>query len=362
MQHFSISYYDGTVSLSNDATLTLMPDHWLIHYVDESGELQAVKWKLENITTDQNLTTLFIFRYGDFPQQTIECKEEALPRALKEKYPSKIFFERKLTHIFKQNNTILIGLVLFLLALLGAAYLYILPFVAEKIASNIPESVEKRLGDAIYDGMIAGYTVDDSLTRSVNDFAKSINFKTAYPITVTVVKENEVNAFALPGGHVVVFDQILLKMKSKEELAALLGHEVAHVHYQHSLKSMFRGLAGYLFVSLLLNDINGIAAVMADNSNMLVNLTYSRELETEADRKAMKVIQSNGISLKGFVDLFQLLKNSAGNAGQYEILSSHPLTEERITYAKAMSREQTGIRDQSQLQRKWIDIGINSGK
>lgn len=362
MQHFSISYYDGRLSFSHDATLTLMPDHWLIHYVVESGELQAVKWNLENITTDQNFTTLFIFRYGNFPQQTIECKEDALLAALKEKYSSKVFFEKKLTNIFKQNNTILIGLVLFLLALLGAAYWYILPFVAEKIASNIPESVEKRLGDSMYEGMIAGYTVDDSLTRIVNDFAKSINFKTAYPITVTVVKENEVNAFALPGGHIVVFDKILLKMKSKEELAALLGHEVAHVHYRHSLKSIFRSLAGYLFISMLLNDINGIAAVLADNSNMLVNLTYSRELETEADKKAMRVIQSNGISLKGFVDLFQLLKDNASSISQYEILSSHPLTEERITYAKAMAREQTGIRDQSQLQRKWIDIGIIHAK
>ncbi|MEO6284757.1 MAG: M48 family metallopeptidase [Dyadobacter sp.] len=358
MQHFSISYYDGKLSVSHDATLTLMSDHWLIHYVDELEELQSVKWKLENITTDQNFTTLLIFRYGDFPQQTIECKDEVLLPALNEKYPAKVFLEKKLTHIFRKNNAILVSMVLFLLALLAVAYLYIMPFVAEKIASNIPESVEKRLGDSIYDGMIAGYTVDDSLTRAVNDFAKSINFKTAYPITVTVVKENEVNAFALPGGHIVVFDQILLKMKSKEELAALLGHEVAHVHYRHSLKSMFRTLAGYLFISLLLNDINGIAAVLADNSNMLVNLTYSRELEADADKKAMTVIQSNGISLKGFVDLFQLLKNNADAAGQYEILSSHPLTDERITYAKAMAREQTGIRDQSELQRKWVSIGI----
>jgi predicted Zn-dependent protease len=358
MQHFSISYYDGKLSVSHNATLTLMPDHWLIHYVDESEELQSVKWKLENIITDQNFTTLFIFRYGDFPQQTIECKEEGLLTALKEKYPSKVFFKKRLTHIFRQNNTILIGLVVFVLALLGATYLYVLPFIAEKIASNIPESVEKKLGDSIYEGMIAGYTIDHSLTHKVNDFARSIDFKTAYPITVTVVKENDVNAFALPGGHIVVFDKILSKMKSKEELAALLGHEVAHVHYRHSLKSMFRTLAGYLFISLLLNDINGIAAVLADNSNMLVNLTYSRELETDADKKAMAVIQSNGISLKGFVDLFQLLKNNTGSAGQYEILSSHPLTEERITYAKAMAREQTGIRDQSELQRKWINIGI----
>jgi predicted Zn-dependent protease len=124
-------------------------------------------------------------------------------------------------------------------------------------------------------------------------------------------KENDVNAFALPGGHIVVFDKIL-----KDEIEGRAGGAAGSRSSTCSLPAFVQKhvqtLAGYLFISLLLNDINGIAAVLADNSNMLVNLTYSRELETDADKKAMAVIQSNGISLKGFVDLFQLLKNNTG--------------------------------------------------
>jgi beta-barrel assembly-enhancing protease len=176
------------------------------------------------------------------------------------------------------------------------------------------------------------------------------------------VKEDDVNAFALPGGNIIVFDKIVTSMKTKEEFAALLAHEVAHVHYRHSLRNIFRNLGGLLFISLLLNDINGIVTVLADNSNMLANLTYSRALETEADQKAMAVLQSDGISLKGFVDLFNLLKGAHGDAGSLKLLSTHPLTEERLDLAKAKAREQVGIKDQSELQRRWEDIVIAGKK
>jgi beta-barrel assembly-enhancing protease len=247
-------------------------------------------------------------------------------------------------------------LAVLLIALLAAAYWFLLPIAAEAVAARIPRSVEAKLGDAMYGSMITGYEVDQEMTTRANAFVKAIDFKTTYPIRITVVKDDNVNAFALPGGNIIVFDKIVTSMKTKEEFAALLAHEVAHVHYRHSLRNVFRSLGGLLFISLLLNDINGIVTVLADNSNMLANLTYSRALETEADQKAMAVLQSDGISLKGFVDLFNLLKNAHGDAGSLQLLSTHPLTEERLALAKAKAREQVGIKDQSELQKKWEDI------
>ncbi|TLV00702.1 hypothetical protein [Dyadobacter luticola] len=70
--------------------------------------------------------------------------------------------------------------------------------------------------------------------------------------------------------------------------------------------------------------------MLADNSNTLINLTYSSELESQA-----------------------------GSSGIPEILSTHPLTAERIQAAKAAAREQTSIKDQSDLQNKWLRLGIN---
>ncbi len=356
MYNFNVRYYDGRLSIAHDATLTLMPDHWLIHYRDPSGELTSVRWAVPGIVTDENFSSLFIFRFGEFPQQTLECKDDSLPATLRQRYPERIFFKKGITRVFKWSNGAIAGLALVLLALLGLGYWFGLPWLAGAAASRFPVRTEVSMGNTMYENMIQAYDVDQRLTAATNDFAKSIDFKTPYPISITVVRKDEVNAFALPGGNIVVFDGIIRKMKTKEEFAALLAHEVSHVHYRHSLRNIFRSLGGYLFLSLLLNDINGIVTVLVDNSNMLANLTYSRELETEADQKAMAIFQADGLDLKGFVDLFTVLKSEHGDMGSLKLLSTHPLTEERLRAAEEMAEGQNGVKEDDELEIKWHTI------
>jgi predicted Zn-dependent protease len=235
-------------------------------------------------------------------------------------------------------------------------YFYILPWFAGSVAEKIPANLEKDFGDAIFKNTISRYEINDSITGKVNAFAREINFKTDYPIEVTVVKQDEVNAFALPGGHVIVFDKIIREMKTKEELAALLAHEVAHIHYRHSLKSIFRSLSGYLLISLVFSDISGITAILADNSNMLLNLSFSRNLEAQADEKATEILIANGLDLNGCVNLFALLKKQSKDAMTFQLLSTHPLTDERILFAKKAARNQKGIKANQKLENIWSTI------
>lgn len=353
MYHFNILYFDGKFSVTHEATLDLKPDHWIIQYFDQDQNEQIVSWEINGIERDLNFNSLFIFRYGDFPKQTIECKDENLLVSLKELYPEKPFFAKRINFLLNQNGTVIAGITAALIGLLAVAYFYVLPWFAETVADKIPISIETQLGETMYENVISQYKKDDSLTRSVNDFVKEINFKTDYPVEVTVVKKDQMNAFALPGGHIIVFDNIILKMKTKEELAALLAHEVAHVHYRHSLKSISRSLSGYLLISLIFNDINGITAVLADNSNMLLNLNYSRNLEKDADEKAVGILQLNGLNLKGFADLFTLLKSESNDSKTLNLLSTHPLTDDRIKYAKDVALHQKGIRNNEKLEKKW---------
>ncbi|WP_159472740.1 M48 family metallopeptidase [Dyadobacter sp. 3J3] len=353
MYRFDILYFDGKFSVTHQATLDLEQDHWLIQYVDQDKNQQIVRWEINVIERDLGFNSLYIFRYGDFPKQTIESKDENLLVSLKKQYPEKPFFTKRIDLLVNQNGIVIAGLASALLGFLVVAYFYILPWFAETVADKIPISMETQLGETMYESMISQYKKDDSLTRNVNDFVKEIDFETDYPVKVTVVKEDQMNAFPLPGGHIIVFDKIISKMKTKEELAALLAHEVAHVHYRHSLKSIFRSLSGYLLISLIFNDINGITAVLADNSNMLLNLNYSRNLEKDADEKAVGILQSNGLDLKGLTDLFTLLKSGSNDSGTLKLLSTHPLTDERIEYAKDASLHQKGIRDNEKLEKRW---------
>ncbi|WP_138481168.1 M48 family metallopeptidase [Dyadobacter bucti] len=360
MFDLNIKYYDGKVSVAHDATMILMSDHWLIKYSIGEGINQYVRWDIKGIMTDENFTTIHVFRYGGFPEQTVVSKDGRLPQALKDKYPSKRFIVGRSSDILKKN-TVLASLTVAVVVFIAVLYWYIIPLFAEKAASQIPTGMEVSIGSSVYETVMSQYEVNDTLTGKVNDFLQSFHLKTSYPIEVTVVNDKQCNAFALPGGHIIIFSGIIAKMKTKEELAALLAHETAHIHYRHSLKSTFRTLSRNLFVSLLFNDINGVAAIIADNSNMLMNLTYSRELEIEADKNGMAVLAANGISLRGFTDLFQLLNNHAENSGELEILSTHPLTTDRIAYAKESAREQVNIRDQSSLENKWLNLRLKAG-
>ncbi|WP_446914219.1 M48 family metalloprotease, partial [Klebsiella pneumoniae] len=83
-----------------------------------------------------------------------------------------------------------------------------------------------------------------------------------------------VNAFAVPGGFIVVHDAILDEMEHHEELAGLLGHEIGHVQLRHSTKAIARSLSYYMLLSLLFGDVSGIAAVIVDNASTLNNLEY----------------------------------------------------------------------------------------
>lgn len=356
MENISVRYNDGTTPVVREATLTLMPDHWLIRFLGENDRPHTVRWELARIVTEQGFTNLAIFRYHDFSEQTIECSAENFPQVLREKYPEGTFFEKKVSNTILKSPLSLVALILLLLGLLAGTYFLLLPFAARQIAAKIPRQLEVRLGETLYENITSAYKKDEVMSRKINHFAKAIDFRTDYPIQISVVKSEETNAFALPGGHIVVFDGILKKMKTKEELAALLAHEVSHVHYQHSLRSLFRSMGGYLFISFIFSDVTGIVAIIAENSNMLLNLTYSRTLETEADENAARIFRTQGISMKGLVDLFSLLQEGEQKAGYSKLLSMHPLTEERMQQARALAREQTGIRDQSELQKRWIDL------
>lgn len=213
------------------------------------------------------------------------------------------------------------------------------------------------MGNRIYESFSQNLDVDTILTSKVNQFSKFIDFDTDYPLHFTVVDDDEINAFALPGGNIIIFNGILEKMKSKEELAALMSHEVSHVKLRHSFKSMCRSLSGYLFISFLFGDVNAVAAILIENSNNIYNLKYSRELEEEADNNAVKILNANHINLKGMVDLFTMLDTyNKNNLKIPYFLSTHPLTKDRLSNAKTALKNQPNIIENKELEGIWMNI------
>ncbi len=95
-----------------------------------------------------------------------------------------------------------------------------------------------------------------------------------------------------------------------------------------------RNLAGYIFISAMFSDVNGIMTVIAQNAENLQSLSYSRKFETEADTEGLKLMLQNKVNPLGMLSLFQRIKDDEKALPSF--LSTHPVTDERIKVIKKL--------------------------
>lgn len=137
-----------------------------------------------------------------------------------------------------------------------------------------------------------------------------------------------INAFALPGGQIFITEALFSRLKSEDQLAGVLGHEIGHVVGRHSNQQMAKsGLISGIAqgVGVLLSDghSNGGMQVAQMVGNM-VNMKYGRADENEADTLGVRFLIEAGYDPEALIGVMQILKDSAGSGGQPEILSTHP--------------------------------------
>ncbi|WP_413999671.1 M48 family metallopeptidase [Flavobacterium sp. W1B] len=320
-------FYDGNSSVPQQIELSLDKGTSIFYF--ESPKDSPVKWRLESVSFEKKSGALYL-QYGDDPVQSIVIKDLVFIQEI-------TLFRKNNGHVDWYHKLLDLGLTshaiftLFIMVFIGLSYVYAIPWVAEKSVVLIPEDYDDKLGSNFFEENMLFNSVDSAKTEALNLFAKELKLKNTKPIKFTVVDSDIVNAFALPDGNIVVYKGILDEMKSYEELVALIGHEVAHVNNRHSIKAICRSLSGYLFVSAILGDANGIMTTIGDNVNSLQSLSFSREFEHQADLDGFEILVSNGVNPQGMSDLFKRLQHQNAIVIP-EFLSSHPLTKERISY------------------------------
>ena len=246
----------------------------------------------------------------------------------------------------KSNSGIIAGLlrqrgfVLLLILSLLAATLYfsavnLIPFIGSRLISLQQEIElgEKLKNVTLEQEMLFGNKVDTKGSKILQEFASRLDLSRNYPINITVVNSDLVNAYALPGGHVVVYRGILKKIKTPEQLTALLAHESSHINERHTLRSMLRRTANAIIISVVFGDASGISGAVASKAETLNSLRYSRSLENEADNKGMELMLANKVGLHGMIQLMQMLQDEDKVSPGLAFFSSHPLTKERLAAA-----------------------------
>lgn len=239
------------------------------------------------------------------------------------------------TRLFKLNVFTLLLMVLLLFSGVYWGISTIVPWVGIKM---IKPATEIELGQKMHESMMTDVSIDKRKTELVQSFANSLDLSKTYPIKITVVKNQEVNAYAIPGGNIVVYTGILRSIQSADELAALLGHEAAHINERHSLRSVLRSAATGLMVSVIFNDVSGILSILVENAEGLRSMQFSRSMEEDADEVGMKMLVKNKINPLAMKQLMHTLKDNATDMPTVlSFMSTHPATDDRIKHAETFA-------------------------
>ena len=222
-----------------------------------------------------------------------------------------------------------------------------LPVLGDSDASDLSPVAEKKIGDYVMKSIRSqgGVYDDREATDYLNRFGGSIVSAAKVPgsdFEFFLVKDNTLNAFALPGGYIGVHSGLIATAQTESELASVLAHEVGHVTQRHIARMLGRQkqtsavAIGAMLLALLASRSNGQAAtgIMAAGTGLAgaQQLGFSRDAEREADRVGYQTLVAGGFDPLAMVTFFTRLQQSTrlyeNNAPVY--LRTHPLTVERI--------------------------------
>src|SRR5436190_10417719 len=235
-----------------------------------------------------------------------------------------------------------VGVLLTLIAAVIALLFFLKSALARAVASRLPPSWEQQFGDAAMESVRKEMKVventkwDAQIELTESRLLPGVT-NTLYPIHIHVVESSEMNAFALPGGHIVVFTGLLKTIDRPEELAGVIAHEMAHITERHVLRKTVESLGLVLVLQSLFGDTSGLLAVAHQGSEFLLQQRFSRDFEREADDVGFRYLATARIDPKGMVDFFAKLGKEAEKAGstQLGLLATHPPTAERIKRLEA---------------------------
>ncbi|HLP43117.1 MAG TPA: M48 family metallopeptidase [Fibrobacteria bacterium] len=236
-------------------------------------------------------------------------------------------------------------LLLILAALSGLFYFVGLDLAVDGVVGLLPRSTDRLLGEAAARTLASDTTApgDSAAERALaksRDLVRSLCTDAGDSIRILVVRDSsEKNAFAFPGGSIVIYTGMLRMLESQEEWLGLLAHEGAHVYLRHGMRGVVRGSLLAFGASVVFGDLSGMGTLLADNAGTLANLSYGRKQEAAADRFAIERLRANGYDATGLASLFHKLLDQKSLPGWAEFLSTHPSTESRI---RALGGKKTG--------------------
>lgn len=336
---FPALFLDGKTAASHTVRVQVQQEGITI-----TGHGASRRWKIADLTIEQSLQDGLAgeFSHKAHPDQQliVEDKEgyRALRKQIREVQGVRIVWKLPL-------------MVVTILAILVLSVSFAIPYFAASFAPHIPKSLSAKLGKAVFAQYIAGKKSckNPAGQQALEDMLRHL--QPASTVNVAVIQRGQSNAVAMPGGYVVIHSGLISSAKSADEVAGVLAHELGHVHYHHSMEHILRAFGNGLVIDMLTGGGGGFIAA----GSYLLETSFSREKERQADDYAVRLLHERGVSSAGLAAFFSrgdVHENKKPPSRWVPYVSTHPDRQDRIkaiqqwkapdvkTYAPILSDEQ----------------------
>jgi Zn-dependent protease with chaperone function len=237
----------------------------------------------------------------------------------------------------------------------GAAIFFGIPMAAKPLAALTPLAMERNIGDAVYAQARLTFrrcdgTQELRARQLLNRLADQLerHADSPFDVHVQMVDSFMPNAFALPGGRVLITDELVAMAQSPDEIAGVIAHEIAHVEQRHVMQLIWRDMGFGLLLDALVGG-SGVVQQAYLASGQVFQLRYGRAAEAQADARAVDMMQAAGFNPGAMGHLFQRLAEATGESdledGQragLEFLSTHPDIVARADRLRALDAPASG--------------------
>lgn len=223
------------------------------------------------------------------------------------------------------------------LAILSLAAYLVLQFAPQKLAFLLPDAWRDKIGAQIEASLTGGAKPCETANGGAALSAMAARLADGNPgippVSVKVYNIPVMNAFAMPGGRIIVTGELIKKAEAPEEVAGVLAHELGHVVHRHSEAQIVRATGLRLLIAIA---TGGSSDTISSLAGLATILRYTRQAEAEADAFALKALENAAIDPLGLKHFLELVLKDEGKAwtgafGKIEgVLATHPGTAERI--------------------------------
>lgn len=329
-------YNDGRSAVTHPVVCAFLGE--MLELRSGGGEKLAV-WRLSDILAENPERLPLRLRHTGNAGERLVVREDAAASLFKERLAPVLTERRSRNRRRWVAGTVAVWLGVLLLWVVS-------PFAVDLVTDLVPRSWEQGMGEearnavgrilsGTYSGDVPwrdsgpGYeALRDIVTRlaAVDDTA-------GYTFQVSILKAELVNAFALPGGYIVVTTGLIGQCRTPDELAGVVAHEMAHVTKRHNTRQLVRDQF-FSFAAKVLMGGSDLMELVRKAGNTIVSSSFSREDEREADLLGVRRLARAGINPEGIARFFAGLPKSESRSGKFTYLDSHPLLADRQEYMR----------------------------